>query len=74
MDDITFNNIQGCELPFDWAQRLDVYPDELVSITIHRNAPKTPRKRFDQKAIQVLLTGIAELPVLDNRTPEEIVE
>lgn len=73
MKEITLENIKGSDLPFAWVQRIGVRPDELVSVTIRPAEWHPVRPSWDEKAIQELLHNIATTPVLDPRTPEEII-
>ena len=72
MKQATLENIKGRDLPEGWAKRLGVRPDELVNVTVQ---PVSPKKalRFDRKAIERLIDEVAALPVLDDRTPDEIL-
>lgn len=73
MNEITLDNIQASELPNGWTERLGVQPDDLVSITIRRRGYMESPKKLDWIAIQKILDEVDALPVLDNRTPDEIL-
>jgi len=73
MKQATLENIKGSELPDRWAKRLGVRPDELINVTIQPVETKKTGGKFDRKAIERLIDEVAELPVLDDRTPDEIL-
>ncbi len=73
MKAITFKNIKGQELPLEWAQQAGVRPDERVNITIQSCISKKARRQLDRTAMQQVLDEVKALPVLDNRTPDEII-
>lgn len=73
MKQATLEIVRGRDLPTGWAERLGVRPDELVKITIEPIAAAPTGRRFDRKAIELILDEVAALPVLDDRTPEEIL-
>ncbi|MCF6200464.1 MAG: hypothetical protein L3J67_13970 [Hyphomicrobiaceae bacterium] len=73
MKQATLENIKGRDLPDQWAKRLGVRPDELVNVTIEPVAIKKVGKKFDRKAIEKIVEEVAKLPVLDDRTADEIL-
>ncbi len=73
MKQATLENIKGRDLPDQWAKRLGVRPDELVNVTIEPVAPSKAGKKFDRKAIEKIVEEVARLPVLDDRTADEIL-
>ena len=73
MKQATLENIKGRDLPDKWAKRLGVRPDELVNVTIEPVATKKVSKKFDRKAIEKIVEEVAKLPVLDDRTADEIL-
>ena len=73
MNELIIENIPGSELPLAWKQRLGVRSDEYVNVTIQRTSPNPIRKKIDRIALQQIIDRIAGLPVLDDRTPEEIL-
>ena len=73
MKQATLENIKGRDLPAEWAERLGVRPDELVNVTIQPAVIEKAHKIFDRKALERIIDEVAQLPVLDDRTPEEIL-
>ena len=73
MKQATLENIKGRELPDQWAKRLGVRPDELVNVTIEPVTTTKVDKKFDRKAIEKIIDDVGKLPVLDDRTSDEIL-
>lgn len=71
MKEWTIENISIQDLPQEWAKQMDAQPEERVNVTIQPAPP--PRKKIDRDAVNKILEKIDALPVLDNRTPEEII-
>ena len=72
MKEMTIENIQVQNLPPAWGQKLNASPSDLVNVSIRLAAPS--RRKFDRGAVERLLNSIDAMPVLDNRTAEEIVQ
>ncbi len=70
-------NIPARELPAEWLARLGLESDARVDVTIEKIATHEDgdeeRRRFDRKAIERILDGVADLPARDNRTADEII-
>jgi hypothetical protein len=73
MKQATLENIKGRELPDQWAKRLGVRPDELVNVTIEPVTSKKGGKKFDRAAIEQIIDEVGKLPVLDDRTADDIL-
>lgn len=73
MKETTISRIRGCDLPETWAKQSGVRPDDWVSVTIRPAELHPNRPTWDKKAIYELLHSIARAPVLDSRTPNEII-
>lgn len=71
MKETMIENIAVQDLPKEWTQKMDANPEERVNVTICPVAPS--RKKFDRDAVDKILKEIDALPVLDNRTPDEIL-
>ncbi len=71
MKELTIENIPVQDLPQAWVKQMDAQPEERVNVTIHPVPP--PRKKIDRDAVEKILEKIDALPVVDNRTPDEII-
>ena len=72
----TLENIKGRDLPPAWKRKARVSDDQIVSVTITPQTRKTPvrqqKPRFDMAEVEKILARVDALPILDNRTSQEI--
>ena len=76
----TLDNIDARDLPPAWKRQAGVKDDETVSVTITRTRQRarlgvhpTQKVRFSRAKIEAILARVDALPVLDDRSPEEII-
>jgi len=65
-----FEHISPEKLPAEWTRALGLKPGQRVIVTVEAEAP---RKSFDRAAIEAALARLKKLPVLDERTPDDIL-
>ncbi|GGD01096.1 hypothetical protein [Aquisalinus flavus] len=66
----TFDHISADELPEEWRKVLQLAPGETVKVTIER---EEETKKFDLEAFRKGIEELRKLPVLDDRTADEII-
>ena len=66
----TFDHIDPQELPKEWRKALNLRPGQKVRVTIEA---ERQRKTFDVEAFKRVVNEIRELPVLDSRSPDDIL-
>ena len=70
----TLKGIKGNELPARWRQQAGVTDRDYVSVTITRQpAMRGEKPPVDMARVHALIAKIHALPVLDSRTPDEII-
>lgn len=73
MKELTITNLKGRDLPEEWVKKIDILPDEAVSVTIRAEEPQQPKREIDWKAVEEILQRFDSAPVKDSRTPDEII-
>ncbi|MEM8987290.1 MAG: hypothetical protein AAGC95_11255 [Pseudomonadota bacterium] len=66
----TIEHVSPDELPEAWKKSLRLKPGQRVAVTIE---PEKQQKAFDRAAIEAALARVDKLPVLDDRTADEII-
>ena len=66
----TIKNIKANELPLALAEKLGLKHGDVVDLTV---TPSTPEKKFDVEAFKRGIEEMRRLPVLDDRSADEII-
>ena len=66
----TFEHIDPSTLPEEWRKSLRLKPGQKVSVTVEAEATK---RKFDRAAVEAILADMRKLPILDHRSPDEII-
>ena len=66
-----FAHIDPSELPEAWLNALRLRPGQKVTVTIEPD--QAVDNRFDLAAFKAGMEELKKLPVLDDRTPDEII-
>ena len=66
----TVDNVKVTDLPREWIKGLGLDPDEEVRVTIES---RREDRRFDMEKVKAFLAKVHAMPLLDDRTPDEII-
>lgn len=66
----TIKNVKAGQLPDDLINRLGIERDALVDITV---TPAKAKQGFDRAAFEKVVAEMRALPVLDERSAEDII-
>ena len=69
-DTNTIKNVKAADLPPSLAEKFGLKDGDIVDVTV---TPAKRKKGFDRAAFEKIVAEIRELPVLDDRSPDEII-
>ncbi|MEM6649036.1 MAG: hypothetical protein AAF603_02165 [Pseudomonadota bacterium] len=62
--------VKATELPSAWRKKLELADHDLVQVTLEK---MTDIQSIDISAVKEIIERVQKLPVLDNRTADEII-